>query len=91
MADRTAQLERRVSELESDVRRLRLRIEQMLSRKGGHVAGQVHVEGWLQLEEQTLSGTPSSGCVRIQAVDSGGILQLIAIFPTGHVEVLGQE
>lgn len=86
-----AELERRVSELEAQNKRLRQRMEQMLSRAGGHVSGQVHVEGWLQMETQSLASTPSSGNVRIQAVTSGGVLQLIAQFPSGHTEVLGQE
>lgn len=91
MADEIAELKRRVSEVENANRNLRLRVEQMLSRKGGHVNGQVHVEGWIQFEEQTLTTTPSSGCVRVQAVDAGGVLQLVAYFPSGNVVVLGQE
>jgi len=89
---RLAALERRVSELESQNRNLRRRMERMLSRSGGHVKGQVHIEGWLQVESQSLASTPAADMVRIQAIEAGGgFLQLVAQFPTGHVEVLGQE
>jgi len=84
-------LERRVSTLETQNRKLRLRLEQMLSRKGGHVEGQVHIDGWIQFEEQASIGTPSSDLSRIGLVESGGVLQVIAVFPSGTIRVMAQE
>jgi len=87
---RIAQLERRVGELEAQNQRLRLRMEKLLSRKGGHMEGQLHIDGWIQLEEQTSLATPTADA-RIGVIDSGGVRQLIVVFSTGTVTVLGQE
>ena len=85
------QLERRVSELEVQNQRLRKRMELLLSRKGGLLEGQLHIDGWIQLEKQTAISTPTDELVRIGVLESGGAIQLLAIFSTGNVVVLGQE
>jgi len=88
---RIAALERRVSILETQNRNLRLRLEQMLSRKGGHVEGQVHLDGWIQFEEQASIGTPDPDLSRIGLLESGGVLQVVAVFPSGTIRVMAQE
>lgn len=88
---RISALERQVGELKEETRRLRLRMEHMLSRKGGALEGQLHIDGWIQLVERSSITTPASDLVRICAFNSGGVLQLIAVFPSGKTEVLGQE
>lgn len=84
-------LERRVSTLETQNRKLRLRLEQMLSRKGGHVEGQIHLDGWIQFEEQASIGTPAPDLSRIGLMESGGALQIVAVFPSGTIRVMAQE
>ena len=84
-------LERRVSTLETQNRQLRRRLEQMLSRKGGHVEGQVHLDGWIQFEEQASIGTPGLDLSRFGLVRSGGALQIVAVFPSGTIRVVAQE
>jgi hypothetical protein len=84
-------LERRVSELEAEVQRLNRRIESMLSRKGGHLQGQLHIDGWIQLEEIPISRRPQTNMARLQAVDAGGVLQVILRFPSGKIVMLGQD
>jgi len=88
---RIAALERRVSTLETQNRNLRLRLEQMLSRKGGHVEGQVHLDGWIQFEEQASISTPDPDLSRIGLLESGGVLQVVAVFPSGTIRVMAQE
>jgi len=82
--------QRRISELEAEMQRLRKRIEQMLSRKGGRVEGQVHLEGWLQFESQSQATDPSGGSVRLQVITTGSKLQLVAIYPSGLTEIISQ-
>lgn len=86
-----ANTERRISELEKEVRKLRLRMEKMLSRKGGHVEGQVHIDGWIQLENRVMEAAPNANLARLQVITAGGHLQLIVRFPSGSVTVLGQD
>lgn len=84
-------LERQVSELKNEVAGLRRRMENMLSRKGGQVSGQIHLEGWIQFEQVSMPSTPLADSVRVVGINSGGIFQLVAIFPSGTTSVLAQE
>ena len=69
---------------------LRTRIAAMLSRKGGHVEGQIAIDGHIQLMEQ--SSAPAAGTgARLYLIDDGGTLKLIAKFPNGSTATLGQE
>ncbi len=89
---RTAILERQVSELKDEVARMSRRMEKMLSRKGGQVEGQIHLDGWMQFEQQgSTPSIPLADLVRVVGIDNGGIFQLIAIFPSGTTRVLAQE
>lgn len=89
---RVAVLERQVSELKSEVANLNRRIEKMLSRKGGQVEGQIHLDGWIQLEQQgSIPTTPTTDLVRIVGIDNGGIFQIVALFPNGTTYVIAQE
>ena len=89
MNEKVRALERQVDELKNEVRQLKLRLEKVLSRKGGQVSGQIHLDGWVQFSEQTISA-PSDG-VRFGHVESGGVRQLIAIWPSGATDVIAQE
>jgi hypothetical protein len=88
---RLAQVERRVSELEEQNRRLRKRMEQLLSRKGGHLEGQLHVDGWLQFEEQATIVTPATDLARLGIVDVGGVQQMVVMFSNGTIVPIAQE
>lgn len=87
----TEDTKRRISELEQEVRKLRRRMETMFSRKGGHIEGQVHIDGWIQLENRAMEAAPSANLARLQVITAGGHLQLIVRFPSGSVTVLGQD
>lgn len=88
---RLAQVERRVSELEEQNRKLRRRMEQLLSRKGGHLEGQLHIDGWLQFEEQTTIVTPVTDLVRLGVLDVAGVQQMVVIFANGTIVPIAQE
>lgn len=64
----------------------------MIGRRGGHIQGQLNIDGRLQLQTQTATiEAPAAGNVRIEARESGGVLQLVVIFPSGATKVLEQE
>jgi hypothetical protein len=86
------QIQRRISALENETRQLRLRLESMLSRSGGGVSGQIHLDGWIQFEEQEDDlDTPSENNVRLYVVREGGLLQVVAAFPSGNTVGVVQD
>ena len=55
-----------IERLQAEVERLRQRIEHMVGRKGGHIEGQIVMDGWIQWAEQSSAPvTPAADRVRV--------------------------
>lgn len=83
---------RATDKLQQKIDDLFARIKGMLSRKGGHVEGQITLDGWLQLTSQaTEPTTPATDNARLYARESGGVLQVVLRLPSGKIVVLAQD
>jgi len=85
-----AETQKRISELTQSVRDLQLQLERRLSIGGGIVSGQLHVGGWVQLEEIVAEPDAGTGA-RIFLIDVGGTLTVKAKFPNGSTVDVAQE
>ena len=59
--------QRELEKIRTDIHNLRDRFSLMLSRTGGHINGQVDLEGWLQLDERAAPAQPAAGFGRLYA------------------------
>lgn len=63
--------QRELAKIRTDIHNLRDRFSLMLSRAGGHINGQVDLEGWLQLDERAAPSQPAADHGRLYAKSDG--------------------